>query len=183
MDNAMNSKAAVTPRAGRPCYDRANEKGFTLVEVMIAGLIMTIGLLGLAYAYGQGLAVVMAGQQNAIARQQARAAMEDLLAARNTGLLQFSQIENVSNGGVFLAGGQPLTTTPNAQGVLGTATDGTATLAGYTRQITITDLSSTLKQVQITVLYTTPAGASTSSATSCNAGCYQITADVYQGID
>jgi prepilin-type N-terminal cleavage/methylation domain-containing protein len=185
MDNAMNSKAAVTPRAGRPCHDRASEKGFTLVEVMIAALIMTVGLLALAYGYGQGLAVVMAGQQNAIARQQARAAMEDLLAARNTGLLQFSQIENVSNGGVFLTGVQPLTLAPNPQGVLGTATDGQtpAPLAGYTRQITITDLSSTLKQVQITVLYTTPSGASPSSATNCNVGCYQITSDVYQSTD
>ncbi|HTV56487.1 MAG TPA: prepilin-type N-terminal cleavage/methylation domain-containing protein [Terriglobia bacterium] len=161
--------------------NRLNEKGFTLMEVMIAGLIMTISLLALAYAYGQGFAVVVAGQQKATAQQQARAAMEDLLAARNTGLLQFSQIDNVSNGGVFLSGAQPLTA-PNPQGVLGTATDALLTPAvpGYTRQIQITDLSSTLKQVTVTVLYTTPSGASPSSATNCSVGCYQITSDVYQ---
>jgi hypothetical protein len=116
----------------------------------------------------------MASQQTATAQQQARAAMEDLLAARNTGMLQFSQIENVSNGGVFLAGAQPLTTTPNPQGVLGTATDGEATLTGYTRQIQITDLSSTLKQITITVNYTAPNG---------QPGSYQVTCDVYQSVD
>jgi Tfp pilus assembly protein PilV len=164
--------------------NRLNEKGFTLIEVMIAGLIMTVSLLALAYAYGQGFAVVIAGQQKATAQQQARAAMEDLLAARNTGLLQFSQIENVTNGGVFLNDAQPLTA-PNPQGVLGTSTDAQLTppVLGYTRQIQITDLSSTLKQVTITVLYTTPSGASPSSATNCNVGCYQVTSDVYQSTD
>jgi type II secretory pathway component PulJ len=164
MNVTMNSKS------------RRNQKGFTVLEVMVAGLIMTIGLLALAYASGQGMGVVMTSQQTATAQQQARQAMEDLLAARNTGLLQFSQIENVSNGGVFQDGPQPLTVAPNPQGVLGTANDGQnpAPLAGYTRQIQITDLSSTLKQITITVSYTTPTGAS---------GSYQETCDVYQSID
>ena len=150
------------------------EKGFTLVEVMIAAVIMAVGLLALAYASGEGMGVVMASQQTATAQQQARQAMEDLLAARNTGLLQFSQIDNVSNDGVFLNGFQTLTTTPNPQGVLGTATDGAGTLIGYARQIQITDLSNTLKQITITVNYTLPTGAT---------GSYQVTCDVYQSVD
>jgi Tfp pilus assembly protein PilV len=160
----------------------ASERGFSLIEVMVAGMIMTMGLLALAYAYGQGMAAVMASQQNATAQQQARQAMEDLLAARNTGVLQFSQIENVTNGGMFEDGPQALTVAPNPQGVLGTLTDGQnpQPLAGYTRQIQITDLSSTLKQVTITVLYATPSGPSPSDPAHCYTGCYQITSDVYQ---
>jgi prepilin-type N-terminal cleavage/methylation domain-containing protein len=159
MNISMNSKS------------RPNEKGFTLIEVMVAGVIMTVGLLALAYASGQGMGAVMVSEQNATAQQQARQALEDLLAARNNGLLQFSQIENVSNGGVFEDGPQPLTLAANAQGVLGTATDGQTTLPGYTRQIQITDLSSILKQVTITVNYTRPNG---------SPGNYQVTCDVYQ---
>ncbi len=158
------------------CNNRLNEKGFTLIEVMIAGVIMSVGLLALAYASAQGMGVVMASQQTATAQQQARQAMEDLLAARNNGLLQFSQIDNLSNGGVFQVGPQLLTLAPNPQGVLGTATDGQTPppLAGYTRQIQITDLSSTLKQINITVNYTRPNG---------SPGSYQVNCDVYQTID
>ncbi len=161
-----------------------SENGFTLVEVMVAGLILTVGLLGLAYAYGQGMAMVMSSQQDAIARQKAREAMEDVLTARNNDTLTWSQINNVSNGGVFLDGPQPLTT-PGPDGMVDTADDGSietivlpgsdgsladgtsVSLGGYTRQIQITTLSSVLKQITVTITYVTPPGITQTYQLNC----------------
>ncbi|MGH9325381.1 MAG: type IV pilus modification PilV family protein [Terriglobia bacterium] len=161
-----------------------SEGGFSLVEVMIAGVILTIGLLGLAYAYGQGMAVVMSTQQDAIARQKAREAMEDVLTARNNSTVTWAQINNVSNGGVFLDGPQPLTT-PGPDGMVDTADDGpietivlpgpdgslsdgtSVTLGSYTRQIQITTLSNVLKQITVTITYVTPPGVTRNYQLTC----------------
>src|SRR5579883_1812503 len=50
--------------------DLKSERGFGLIEAMISGVIMTVGLLSLAYVYGQGLTVVMSCQQEGLARQK-----------------------------------------------------------------------------------------------------------------
>src|SRR5579883_3138004 len=63
--------------------DLKSERGFGLIEAMISGVIMTVGLLSLAYVYGQGLTVVMSCQQEGLARQKAREAMEVVLTALN----------------------------------------------------------------------------------------------------
>ncbi len=152
-----------------------SESGFTLVEVLVAGMLLSTGLLALAYCFSQGLSTVMASQQDSIARQKAREAMEDVLTARNTDSITWSQIENISNGGIFTDGATPLTT-PGPDGMVNTAddgpvetitmpgpdgllSDGTSTpLSGYTRQIQITDLNAILKQITVTITYTTAAG-------------------------
>ncbi|MGH9468813.1 MAG: type IV pilus modification PilV family protein [Terriglobia bacterium] len=175
-------QAADLKSAGRRCSER--ESGFTLVEVMIAAVIITVGLLGLAYAYGQGMSVVMSSQQEAIARQKAREAMEDVLTARNIDTLTWSQINNVSNGGVFIDGPTALTT-PGPDGMVNTADDGadetimlpgpdgllsdgtSVTLGGYTRQIQITTLSNVLKQITVTITYVTPPGITRSYQMTC----------------
>ncbi len=156
--------------------DWDGQHGFSLLEVMVATVIMTVGLLALAYAYGQGMVTVTTCQQDAVARQAARETMEDVLSARNTSTLTWAQIANVSNGGIFLDGAQPLTT-PASNGLVGTANDGpvqTITLPGpdgqlgtadditvplnsYQRTIQITALSQSLKQVTVTITYVTPA--------------------------
>ncbi len=169
--------AASRTDPGRPSSDA----GFTLVEVMVAGLIMTIGLLAVAYGFMAGLATVGTAQEDTIARQKAREALESVLTGRNTQAISFSQIDNIATGssGIFVNGWQPLylagvdgiigtaddaaagldsITLPGPDGILGTADDVTVPLTNYQRQIVITDLSSTLKQVTVTVKYTTPAG-------------------------
>ncbi len=156
-----------------PC----KEAGFTLVEVLIAGVVLSIGLLALATTYGQGLASVVTAQEDTIARQKAREAMESVLTGRNTANLTFAQIANQSNGGVFTDGYTPLTTPgpdgivntkddgpvetmvmPGPDGQIGTADDVIVTLSGYQRQIEITDLSKILKQVTVRIQYTTSRG-------------------------
>ncbi|MGH9434961.1 MAG: type IV pilus modification PilV family protein [Terriglobia bacterium] len=161
-----------------------SESGLSLIEVMIAGFVLSVGLLGLAYAYGQGTAVVLTTQQDAIARQKAREAMEDVLTARNTDTLTWDQLDNVSNGGVFIDGVQQLTT-PGPDGMVDTADDGavetivqpgadgllsdgtTVNLTGYTRQIQITSINADLKQITVTITYRTAAGIARNYSLTC----------------
>ena len=57
-----------------------------------------------------------------IAQAKAQAAMETMFTARDTHTLSWAQINNVSKGGVFLDGPQPLLA-PGPDGLIGTADD------------------------------------------------------------
>lgn len=152
--------------------------GFSLFELLIAGLIFCLGLLALAYAYGQGISFVMSASQETIARQKAREAMESVFTAVNTQHLNFGYLCNQSQGSncIFVDGWTPLdqagldgiegtvddasagvqtVVNPGPDGLLGTADDVTTPLNQFKRQIQITDLSTTLKQVQISIQFTT----------------------------
>jgi prepilin-type N-terminal cleavage/methylation domain-containing protein len=175
---ASNRRPAGGARRGGGARARQwRSQGFSLIEVVMASLVLTIGLLTLAYGYGQGLQLVSTTQQEAIARQKAREAMEAVLTARNDQAITFSQIANVSQGGIFLDGFTPLTTfgadglpntaddgpveqiiEPGPDGILGTSDDVTVTLNQFQRQIAITTLSPTLRQVVVTVEYMTGRG-------------------------
>lgn len=161
-----------------------SESGFSLIEALVAGVILAVGLLGLAYAYGEGTVGVVYSQQMAVARQKAREAIEDVMTARNTQTLTWDQINNVSNGGVFTDGATQLTTA-GADGIVNTADDGaveTITVPGpdgllsdgtaeplgnYTRKIQITAINSDLKQITVTITYTTPRGLTRSYSMTC----------------
>jgi prepilin-type N-terminal cleavage/methylation domain-containing protein len=106
-----------------------DESGFTLVEVMIAAVILMVGLLSLAYAFGMGFGVIATAQEDSIARQKARQALEDVFTARDTGGISFSQICNIGSGAtcIFTTGYEPLYT-EGPDGIVNTADDGTGTL-------------------------------------------------------
>jgi prepilin-type N-terminal cleavage/methylation domain-containing protein len=97
-------------------------EGFTLIESMIAMAILSVGVLSLASIYTQGLKSSNTVQMQYIANEKAQEAMETIFTARDTGQLSFAQINNVSNGGVFLNGAQPLLA-PGPDGLVGTADD------------------------------------------------------------
>ena len=58
-----------------------------------------------------------------IAREKAREAVESVHSARDMRVITWAQIRNVQQGGVFLAGAQPLRTA-GADGLVNTADDG-----------------------------------------------------------
>jgi type II secretory pathway pseudopilin PulG len=100
----------------------APQIGFALVEVMISIVIMTVGLVAMLGALGVALAASQTSQQDMIARQLASETMESVYTARNTSQLSFTQINNVSNGGIFLDGGQQVKCA-GPDGILNTADD------------------------------------------------------------
>lgn len=74
------------------------QKGFTLLETMIAMAVLSFGVLSLASFYTQGLRSSDQVQMQYIANQKAQQALETIFTARDTQLLSFSQLNNVSQG-------------------------------------------------------------------------------------
>jgi prepilin-type N-terminal cleavage/methylation domain-containing protein len=98
------------------------QKGFTLLETMIAMAVLSFGVLSLASFYTQGLKNSNQVQMQYIANQKAQQALETIFEARDTQLLSFTELNNVSQGGVFKDGPQPLYA-PGPDGLVGTADD------------------------------------------------------------
>ena len=104
------------------------ERGFSLLETIIALGVLTTGLLGAAAVLASGMQMVTSAPGDLIATEKAIEAIESVISARDAGTLGWAQILNVegasgSDGGVFLDGPQPMQTAGD-DGVLDTADDG-----------------------------------------------------------
>jgi prepilin-type N-terminal cleavage/methylation domain-containing protein len=136
-----------------------SEKGFTLIEVMIAMVLMAIGALSLLGVIAIGVQRAGSSQDAVIAREKAREAIESVHAARDTGALSWPNIRNLSDGGLFLAGERPLTLAGD-DGLVNTADDGeveTLRSPGYDGQLNtdddiVTSLSHFTREIRITDL-------------------------------
>jgi hypothetical protein len=102
---------------------RNNQQGFSLMEAMIAVLVLSFGILSLAAVFAQGLLFSQASQFDYIAQKKSEEAVESIFNARNTQATSWAQIQNVSAGGIFLDGAQPLLAPGLANGLVGTAGD------------------------------------------------------------
>ena len=100
--------------------------GFTLMEVMIAIIVLTVGILSLAVALADGLAYLNAMQFDYIAQQKASEAVESIFTARDMGQATWSTICNAGSpvcaNGIFVAGPTALCD-PGPDGIVGTADD------------------------------------------------------------
>jgi prepilin-type N-terminal cleavage/methylation domain-containing protein len=158
------------------------ERGFSLIEVMVAMSILLIGLLGLAQVFYLGLSLVGTSSSNLIAREKAREAIESVHTARDTHTITWAEIRNdagpacgdgleANGGGVFNNGALDLLApgpdglvntdddagsemTPGPDNIPGNADD--TPLVGFTRQIEICDVedNDALRQIVVTVRYT-----------------------------
>lgn len=101
------------------------QKGFSLMEAMIAVLVLSFGILSLAAVFAQGLLFSAASQFDYIAQKKSEEAVESIFNARNTQAKSWAQIQNVgaTGGGIFLVGPQPLLAPGLADGLVGTAND------------------------------------------------------------
>lgn len=181
--------ATMTQRNSR----KTAQRGFTIIETMVAIAIMSIGILTLLATFGTAVNAAQTSEQNLIARQKALEAMESIYTARNTQQITFAQIANFPTG-IFTSGptqllcagpdglvnttddipcpasgpcaaGPECVVLPGPDGILGTADDQAMSLANFQRQIAIASvlnsdgsIDQTLKQVIVTITYTTGAG-------------------------
>jgi prepilin-type N-terminal cleavage/methylation domain-containing protein len=163
-----------TAAAGR---DRAGERGFTLMEVLVALFITSFSLLALAQVFALSVTQVGSSQADMLAREKAAEAIESVFTARDSRTITWALLRNAAGGGVFLDGPQSLRdvgpdglvntsddgaiqtiVSPGADNQLGTADDQVQPLTQYQRTITITDVNPNLRQIQVTVNYVTSAG-------------------------
>jgi type II secretory pathway pseudopilin PulG len=96
--------------------------GFTLLEAMISILVLSVGVLSLAGVYAQGVLYASLSQYDYVAEKKAEQAVEAIFTARDIKQLTWTSIQNVSLGGVFKDGAQPMLV-PGTDGLVGTTTD------------------------------------------------------------
>ncbi len=156
-----------------------SQKGFSLVETVMALGVLTVGLLGAAGVLAQGMQKLGTSQGDVVTTQKAAEAIETVFAARDSHTLTWAQIRNVhgagTDNGIFLDGPQPLkvpgpdgvvntiddgaietVTYPGHDQMLGTLDDTTQTLDKYTREIRIRDVpneNGALRSITVTVTY------------------------------
>lgn len=102
--------------------EHRTQRGFALIEVMIAMVVLTIGLLAVLMSFANAIDATEWAQEDLIARHKALDAMESIYTARNSQQQPFAAINNVANGGIFLSGPQPLYCA-GADGIVGTVDD------------------------------------------------------------
>ena len=157
------------------------QTGFSLLETIFAVGLLSVGALGMAGIFAQGMQKTISSPGELLATQKAAEAIESVFSARDSHTLVFNQLRNISAAplgtpsvyGIFKDGPQPMTM-DGPDGVLGTADDPTAiesvTLPGqdqllgtaddvvqkldtFTREIKITDVSLDLRQITVTITY------------------------------
>ncbi|HSK71126.1 MAG TPA: prepilin-type N-terminal cleavage/methylation domain-containing protein [Pyrinomonadaceae bacterium] len=160
--------------------NKNGEDGFSLIEAVIAIFIVTIGLIGTAAAITFALEFGAISQNVTKAKLVIVGSIEEVETLRNSRRLNYKQIANVGKVdnsdsrnvfGGFSNDLRPVGLNPGPDGVNGTDDDlrdpgedgvfGTtddfdnSALArgGFWRKITITDLSKTLKKIEVTVRY------------------------------
>jgi type II secretory pathway pseudopilin PulG len=175
MDSILKEKATMPQRKAR------QSAGFSMLETMIALVVLAVGILGLAAMLGDSLAYMQGSQEDFIAQQKAEQAVEAIFTAKYTNTITWAQVANFSVGnptGLFLPGALPLTI-PGTDGLVGTAVDAVATpdfvlqpgpdgklgtaddvqvpLTNFTRTITITPYvgDANLRNIAVTVNYST----------------------------
>jgi prepilin-type N-terminal cleavage/methylation domain-containing protein len=107
------------------------ERGFSLIEVMVAIVVMSVGLLAVIASFAAAVSATQSAEEDLIARQKALEAMESIYTARNSTQIPFASINNVASGGIFLSGANPLLCA-GPDGLVGTADDVPCTTAAGT---------------------------------------------------
>jgi type II secretory pathway pseudopilin PulG len=156
----------------------SSEAGVTLIETLIAMLVLLVGALGLAAAFLYGVDTATSAPNELIATQKAAEAMESVFSARDSLTVAWDDFQNEADGGIFLDGAQDM----HLAGVDGivnteddlaepiesvelpgpdqnlalTADNQTVELTGFTREIQITQPDEDqplLRQVTVVITY------------------------------
>jgi prepilin-type N-terminal cleavage/methylation domain-containing protein len=86
---------------------RNSNAGFTLIETMVAVMVLAVGVLGLAAMLASSVARMNVSQDEYIAQQKAAEAVESIFTARNTGQKTWNSLCNIGSAicpaGIFTA--------------------------------------------------------------------------------
>jgi type II secretory pathway pseudopilin PulG len=133
-----------------------SESGFSLVETIISTGVLTVGALGMAAVFAQGLQSTASSPNELLATQKAAEAIESVFSARDARTLTWAQVRNVANGGIFMNGERDMNLA-GADGILNTGDTGETlesdNLENFTREIRITDISDDLRSISVTIRY------------------------------
>jgi len=166
-----------------------SESGISLIETMIAMLVLTVGAIGMAAMFLQGMRTTASSPTELVATQKAAEAIESVFSARDSHTITWNELRNTDQG-IFVKNAQPMMVA-GTDGILGTADDGkvgnatgvlesvvlpgpdqdlsktadnkTETLRGFTREIRISDVTDDLRLITVIIEY--PAGATTQTYT------------------
>ncbi len=159
----------------------SNQKGFTLIEALVAMGITVVGVMSLGMALAYGTRMLVGGQGQMVAGQRAAEAVEAVFKARDSRTVTWAQIRNVVGEGeapgIFVDGPKEIrdpgpdglintaddgdieqVITPGADGLLGTDDDQRTPMTGYTREIEIRDISDNLRRIRVIVKYRSDGG-------------------------
>src|ERR1700682_1106773 len=127
--NMLNNKSSRE----RPRKQLHSESGVTILEMVVAMLILTVGLLGLAASIGYAVTVSNKGRNLTNSKLLVVSLLEQMETLRNTEELTFGQIRNqgqtVDDAGAtrpfagFPTAFQPLSINPGPDGIYGTDDD------------------------------------------------------------
>ncbi len=129
-----------------------SEKGFSYIEVMIAIVILSVGILALLAAISSAVMRSRGQEQQLAAKQIATSTLESIMSAKETAdpdrNLGWLSVGNVGTNpddddimrGVFVTGMQSVLPGAGPDQVLGTADDNGIPIPGVRREIIITDL-------------------------------------------
>lgn len=121
MDSTITPIRKTIARKAKP-----HSRGFTLIEVLVSMVVITVGLISLLAAFGVAMQATNTAREDMVAKQLAQEAMESIVTARETANVPWSAIQNVGPvGAIFITGLQPIRQA-GADGVIGTADDGAA---------------------------------------------------------
>jgi len=144
------------------------------MELMIAMSVLLFGLLAISGLLGTAVITAVHAKEQSVANQLAREAIESVYTARLMGTLDFNSIRNVSGGGIFLDGYQPINqagadglantaddqsagpltyTDPGKDGIYNTADDMTVKFENFERELLITDVNAALRKITVNVRY------------------------------
>jgi len=159
-----------------------SDAGFTLIEAMVAMLVLTVGAVGMAATFLHGMKAATSSPSELVATQKAAEAIESVFSARDSHTITWNQLRNQAYSGIFkngaqsmkLAGNDGIVNTnddgaiesvvmPGPDQTMGTSDDKTERLTLYSREIRIVDIRPDLRSLTVIIKY--PSGPTTQTYT------------------
>ena len=111
-------------QANKKFGKRPGQRGFALIEVMIAMVILSVGMCAVLASFGVAITATESAQEDLIAREKALQALESIYTARNSQQIPWAAINNTTVApGIFAVGALPMLCAGPVYGIVGVQGD------------------------------------------------------------